>query len=591
MDGVLSQSLFSLPSPVSTPLLNLTERCLSLTIPKPTLFGAVILNITSSLATNYTAPFFAPTFYNSDPPQFGAAENLSFCNVSVRYTHPGHNDNINVNLWLPLSVSDDIYVHNNASQGKKQWTSPEWNGILLTHGGGGFSTCLPNILSHTALSQGYAISRTDGGHPPLSFSDPTQPTVESWAMLSPGNVNLYLFQDYASVALHDLAVISKDVVSSFYEMAPKYSYFQGCSTGGRQGLMLAQRYPNDYDGILAASPALYVPKLMVSNWIGQMVMNSLHQYPKPCELEAITRAAVEECDILDGAKDGIISNNVDCNFDPFPATNPKLREPVFCSTKYADKDEAVEEFVNISDAAAQIAYHLWGGAKGSPRRPDWHVPLHSSPLTEYAATTCFYENGTCVPSSHTLAADWLRVFLYRDPSLTAQDLTSRITLEELMRLYDQSEVEYHSLISTSDPNLSRFAQSGGKILVWHGTSDEVIMPGQTTQYYNSVLDYAQTQYSGIENVEDFFRLFMVPGVQHCGGGEGALPINTLRDLRRWVEEGVAPQELDSESFTRSDGDKIYRRICKYPLVARYKGEGHDIRRADSFECADTFFIY
>lgn len=548
--------------------------------------------MTSSLVTNYTGSFSPPNFFNSDPPLYGAFEDLSFCNVTVAYTHPGQDDMINVNIWLPVSISDEVFFNNIEDTSNEAKTIPGWNGLLLSHGGGGFSTCLPDLVSHAALTQGYAISRTDGGHRPISFNFTTgeadNPPTESWAMLSPGNVNLYNFQDFASVALHDMAVISKDVIDSFYHIPARYAYFQGCSTGGRQGLMLAQRYPTDYDGILAAAPALYFPKLMVNHWLGQMIMHAIDYYPKPCELEAITLAAIEECDELDGVKDGIISNDAACAFDPFPIYNHNLRGEKPCTIKYADEDVPVHEMINISMSAGHIAYHLWGGAKGSVRQPNWHVPTHSTPLTGFASTKCFRSDDTCVPRLDDLLVDWFRIFLYKDPSLTAEDVVPRITLDELVRLFHQSDQEYHSLISTSDPDLSAFAQAGGKLLLWHGTSDEAIYPGQTMQYFESVLEHAKTPSSGIDNVNDFARLFMVPDVGHCGGGDGVLPINALGKLRAWVEEGKGPDVLQGESFARRDGEKVYRELCQYPLVARYRGGGMDFRKAESFECAESF---
>ena len=158
----------------------------------------------------------------------------------------------------------------------------------------------------------------------------------------------------------------------------------------------------------------------------------------------------------------------------------------------------------------------------------------------------------------------------------------------MVKLFHLADQEYHSIISTSDPNLSGFAKAGGKLLLWHGTSDTAIPPGQTKAYYDSVLEYAKTPYSGIEDVSDFFRLYMVPGVGHCEGGDGALPLNALLKLRKWVEQGIPPEELEGESFTRSDGEKIYRKLCRYPSVARYLGRDRDFRSAESFTCADSF---
>ncbi|OQV10281.1 hypothetical protein CLAIMM_14302 [Cladophialophora immunda] len=602
MDIVSPQAPFSFP-PVGAGHTNLTAACLSSTLPRPTLFGGEILSVTSSLVANYSAAFwYPPNFFNSDPPLYGEDSNLDFCNVTVTYTHPGQNDTVNVIVWLPLSVSDEVHVGTNDhgpdhAGASNKGTSPSWNGLLLSQGGGGFSMCLPGFISHAALSQGYAISRTDGGHEPQTFS-PEQPETETWAMLSPGNVNLYLLQDFASVCLHDMAVISKSIVTSFYGVAPKHSYFQGCSTGGRQGLMLAQRYPGDYDGILAAAPAIYWPKLIVMHYFAHMMMHSLKAYPPACELEAITKAAIEECDELDGVKDGVISNEEDCEFDPFTLAGKEIP----CRMEYADdvdedEDEGDDEqrrqranhtVIRVGYAGPHIAWHLWGAAPGSLREPNWHRLTHSTPLTSFAATTCFRKNNTCVANPSPLMLDWIRLFLYKDPSLTAADLAERITLPELGRLFAQSEEEYHSFLATSNPDLSAFHRRGGKMITWHGTSDEAIMPGQTQQYYDEVLRHAGTPHSGIDGeVRDFYRLFLAPGVQHCGGGEGALPVDVLGQLRRWVEERVAPDVLHGESFTRRHGDKIRRPLCRYPLVARYKGHG-DAKKAESFECATSF---
>ena len=581
---------------------NLTQQCLSSSLPKPTLFGAEILEVTSSLMTNYTASaFLPPLFFNADPPIYEPVEDLSFCNVTVTYTHPGQIDNINVNLWLPLSISDDVVFESHdhdhfSSKAGTDPTSPAWNGVLLSHGGGGFSTCLPDIVSHSALTQGYALSRTDGGHRPMSLPDLSIPTVESWVMLSPGNVNLYAFQDFASVALHDMAIISKAVVNSFYHMPARKSYFQGCSTGGRQALMLAQRYPTDYDGILAAAPALYFPKLMVSAWYGQTVMQALDSYPKPCEFEALTQAAIEECDILDGVLDGLISNESACTFDPFLQSNPKLHGEKLCTMQYADEDQPVTEMVNISAAASHLAWHLWGGAPGSTTPLNWHTPTHSTPLLGHAATKCFRANNTCIPAPNPLAADWLRLFLYKDPSLSASDILSRVSTPELQRFFHQSSQEYDSLIGTSDPDLSAFATAGGKLLLWHGTSDEAIPYSQSEAYYESALSFFSSSPSvktpssshSISNVTDFFRFFPVPGVGHCGGGEGHLPLNALHQLRQWVENDVPPETLHGETFSRKDGVKMFRDLCMFPKVARLKGQGWNVSQADSFECADRF---
>ncbi|KAI1624792.1 tannase and feruloyl esterase-domain-containing protein [Exophiala viscosa] len=553
------------PIVIASTTTNLTAQCLSSSLPAPDLFGAEILSVTSSLVPDYTASFLPPSFFNSDPPLYGKTTNLSFCNVSVAYTHPGQNDTINVSTWLPISASDST----TSTSTDPPTTSPSWNGLFLSFGGGGWRTCLPVEYISSPLTQGYAVSRTDGGHDPDS-------EVDSWALNSPGNVNLYLLQDFASVALHDMAVIGKSIVQSFYGRPPRHFYFQGCSTGGRQGLMHAQRYPNDYDGILAAAPAIYWPKLLVSHHWPHVVMAELKAYPHPCELDAITAAAIKECDHLDGVTDGVISTPSLCTFDP----SSMIGRAVPCT-------ETSTGTLTITHAAAQVASAIWRGPVDTHNNSLWHGFSQSTPLSALAQTKC-HKNGTCTSAStSSTTLDWIRLFLYKDPTLTPDELVQRIDRSEFTRLFHQSDQLYRSIIATDDVDLSDFAAHGGKMITWHGMTDEAIMPGQTQTYYEKVLAHAATETHDNVSVADYYRLFLAPGVDHCGGGTGALPINVMAKLRAWVEDGVPPETLDAESFSRPGGDKIRRPLCMYPLVARYKGHG-DARKAENYECADSF---
>jgi feruloyl esterase len=196
-----------------------------------------------------------------------------------------------------------------------------WNGRFQGTGGGGFLTGLFDPSLGIAISQGYSAAATDGGHS-ASFNNVA--SASEWALISPHNINLYLLQDFASVALNDMTIIGKAVTESFYGAPPKYSYWNGCSTGGRQGLMMAQRYPEAYSGILAAAPAIYFERLIVGGYWPQFVMNWLSVYPSDCELGAIADAAVEACDVLDGVTDGIVAAAGLCNFDASPLIGKEI---------------------------------------------------------------------------------------------------------------------------------------------------------------------------------------------------------------------------------------------------------------------------
>jgi Tannase and feruloyl esterase len=222
------------------------RSCTSTGIPYPELFGAEILSLSASPVTNFSFPL----------PQVDShfavnITGLNFCNVTVQYTHPGQNDTINVLVWLPLDT---------------------WNGRFMGTGGGGYATEFVLWTLPYPASLGYSAVATDGGH----LSDVFDPS--SWALSSPGNVNWVLLQDFAAVALDDAATIGKAVTTAFYGSPPEYSYWSGCSTGGRQGLMMAQRYPSQYDGIIATAPAINWDKAVAGDYWPQLVMNQLGIY-------------------------------------------------------------------------------------------------------------------------------------------------------------------------------------------------------------------------------------------------------------------------------------------------------------------------
>lgn len=258
---------------------SLADRCTAATFTNLGVFGAEVLDIGANPVHDFST--------TSDYGQ--SYSGLNFCNVTVTYTHPGRGDTINVFAALPLK---------------------DWNGRFQGRGGGGFIMGYNASILAPATAQGFAIASSDGGH------TSTVQSAESWALNSPGNVNLNLLEDYAYTALSDLTLFGKQLTERFFEQAPTYSYWAGCSTGGRQGLMLAQRYPNLYDGILALAPAINMDQFVVAMYYVQHVMDRMRYYPFPCELEAFTQAAVNACDELDGLKDGVISLPGICEFDP-----------------------------------------------------------------------------------------------------------------------------------------------------------------------------------------------------------------------------------------------------------------------------------
>lgn len=416
----------------------------------------------------------------------------AFCEVTVTLTHPGDGDHAKVQTWLPVSG---------------------WNGRFQGLGGAAYLAGDNNVGLATAVKNGYAATTTDAG-----VGDALD---TSWALNSNRQVNTALLKNFASRSQHEAAVVGKEVVDAVYGRRAAYSYFTGCSTGGRQGYMEAQRYPTDYDGILADAPAINWDEFEVATLWPQVVMNNEKTYPTPCEFKAFTDAAVKACDSLDGVKDGLVGDAARCDFDPRRLIGTK----VVCNG----------EELTITAAEAAVVRMIWDG----PRTPSggklWSgVPIGAN-LAALAGVFDPGANGNVEGAPFQVPADWVRLWVAKDPSL---DL-SKITYSRFAQLFKQSETEYDKVIGTDDPDLSAFRNSGGKLLTWHGQADEYIPTQGTVQYRRQV----EREMGDSKRVDDFYRLFLAPNTAHCGlnGLDGSA--DGLAALTTWVEHGKAPRTL------------------------------------------------
>lgn len=475
----------------------------------------------------------------------GATEikNASYCNVSLSYSHTGYSDTINVQVWLP--------------------SPDDWNGRLMAVGGGGFSAGLfwlsfSNMLG--AVNDGYATVSTDAGH------DGENHDPEHWALKKPGEVDMYRLENFAHKAYGDQASIGKAVAESFYGAPPKHSYWNGCSTGGRQGLAVAQRYPEAFDGILANAPAVNWAHMLPTIYWPQQIMNELSSYPRDCEFNAVTAAAIAACDLDDGVKDGILAAPGACQFNPYTLVGTEIN----CDGTTT----------RVSAAAAKVAEAAWSGPQTQDNSSLWYGysadialagPIHSG------TTACPpIEEGPCTsttgfpPSTH-----WLQWFLAKDPHY---DLT-RMSRAEYVELFYRSVQEYQTVMSTDDPDLSHFKKAGGKMITVHGTSDQLIPIRGSQDYYNRVLAMDP-------QAREYYKYFEAPGLAHCFGGAGGYPEHVFEDLVAWVEEDRAPETLLSRTDPSVQGRLSERPLCQYPLVARYDGTG-DVDAADSYNCTET----
>ena len=455
------------------------------------------------------------------------SNNPGICRVTAITTHPPMGDK--VKIWVGIPTSN-------------------WNGRFLGTGGGGFVGGNAAGVNEP-VSLGYAAGATDTGHEGGSGS---------FALDANGKLNWQAIRDNAHVGIHEMTVTGKALTEAMYGAAPKYSYFNGCSTGGRQGLMEAQRYPQDYNGIVSAAPAINWPKLMMQSVWGTVQEMAAGNGVPACKLAAATTAAIAACDAIDGVKDGVIEDPDRCHYDPKGLIGTSAGE---CGT--------------FTQADADIVRKLWEG----PRRLDgsalWYGQTRGTDLN--ALTTS--RGNPAKPQAFAFTNDWLKYWITQNPQFDSTTLTP----ETYQRYWDQSIEQYGIVIGTDNPDLSAFRDHGGRIVLWHGWADQLITPEGTIDYYKRVLQ----QMGGAQKASQFLEFFLAPGVAHCAGGAGPSPYGTLDAVRAWVEDGKAPATLTAARRDQTGAIARSRPLCQYPLVAKYKGAG-STDDAANFTCSAGF---
>lgn len=462
----------------------------------------------------------------------------SFCRVRVQ-AHPSSDSDIKVEIWMPAAG---------------------WNGKLLAQGNGGFAGQIDYHGMAVALSHGYATAGTDTGHAGSAVD-------AGWALGHPEKI-----VDFGYRAIHLMTELAKQTITRFYESKPKHSYFGSCSNGGRQGLMEAQRYPEDYDGILAGAPANYWTHLLASAlWDAQATTLDPVSYIPSSKLPAIASAVNSACDEQDGVKDGILNDPRQCRFDPAELTC-KAGDNDQCLTP-AQVTSLKKLYQGAHDSHGQIFPGFLPGAEtGEGGWSTWITGGAAGHALLFAFSNGYFANMIYGKS------DW---------DYKAADLSQATKA---------SDERGAKVLNATDPNLSRFENRGGKLIIYHGWDDPAISALNTIDYFHQV----QTK-MGVQNVESFLRVYLVPGMQHCGGGPGATSLgqggrapqdsqhNLQLALETWVENGAAPATIVAAKYTGSEVASqaiMTRPLCPYPQVAKYKGSG-DINNAENFACVSA----
>lgn len=429
-----------------------------------------------------------------------------------------------------------------------------WNGRLYMFGNGGYAgEALDNpgrvATGRRAVARGFAVAQTNTGH------DAALEPLGTFA------VNPQKFLDYAYRAVHLTATTARAIARQYYEAPVAKAYFDGCSTGGRQGLMSAQRFPDDFDGIVVGAPVLNFVDTMVSYVDSQ---RALARAPlSPVQLARLSEAVTAKCDAIDGVKDGVIEDPRRCTFAPAtdlpacavgaPGDACFTREQIAAIGDIHDgvTRQGRTVFPGWPPGTEAVAPAAPGGEMRSAWLPWFVSPPNVRPIQASFGETFFRYMGFGKPAPDY---DWLTFDVEAD-------------FEKLQAA--------RATLNATDPDLSRFKARGGKIVSYFGWADPALNPLMGVQYYDQVT-------RTVPSTPDFYRMFMVPGMFHCGGGIGVNTFDPFTTLVRWVERGEAPATIPASRVVNGKTVRT-RPLCAYPEIARYKGSG-GTDEATSFEC-------
>jgi feruloyl esterase len=432
------------------------------------------------------------------------------CRVAAART-PSSDSDIKIEVWMPAA---------------------NWNGKFQAVGNGAFSGSIGYAAMAAALGRGYATASTDTGH------------TGNTAAFALGHPEKTI--DFGWRAVHEMTVAAKTIIAAYYETAPKFSYFNGCSAGGRQGMKEAQRFPADFDGIIAGSPGLdWTGRAAQAVRVAQALQKDEGARVPAAGAQLVHAAVLDACDAADGVRDGIVNNPKQCAFDP-GVLQCKGAATASCLTP---SQVSTVRLLYSPLMNTQTKRAIAGLAPGSEL--GW---------TEMGWSA----------SARATGLDQFRFLTFRDPQWD---------IDRFNAATDPARAEEadNDTINALDPDLKPFIARGGKLIQYHGWSDPQISPENSTSYYQRVVDVV-----GAAVVPRAYRLFMAPGMAHCGGGDGPNTFDMVGALEAWVEHGNAPDQILASHSKNGSVDRT-RPLCPYPQVATYKGTG-SIDEAASFQC-------
>jgi feruloyl esterase len=431
-----------------------------------------------------------------------------FCRVAAAIK-PSSDSDIKIEVWLPVS---------------------SWNRKLQAVGNGGWA----GVISYSALAEavkaGYASVSTDTGH---------VGGTGSFALEHPEKL-----VDFSWRSEHEMTLKAKALIQAFYGSAPKLSYWNGCSTGGRQGLKEAQKFPDDFDGIITGAPA---NRTAISLWIAFAVLKDPASYIPAAKYPVIHQAVLAACDLRDGVKDGLIEDPTKCKFDPKVLLCKNGDGPSCLTAPQVDAAKKIYSAATNPRTGQELFPSLVPGSE-----LNWGIQAAG-------------------PDPSANIFDHFKYVVFKNPAWDWKtfDFDKGIALAERPE---------NAAMNATDPNLKPFFAHNGKLLIYHGWADSNVAPLNTIKYYKSVVDTL----GGTSKTANNMRLFLEPGMGHCGGGEGPNVFDKVGSLEQWVEQGKAPEKIIASHSTDGKVDRT-RPLCPYPQVAKYKGSG-SIDEASNFAC-------
>ena len=428
-----------------------------------------------------------------------------------------------------------------------------WNRRLQSEGGGGYAGSVG--IPTGSIAAGYIGVQTDTGHTGGSGSFGCVNDCAGATQASPGMMDKQRQSDFAYRSEHLMASLGKQLAQAFYGQLPVYSYWNGCSTGGRQGLRIAQQFPNDYNGILAGAPAIHWDRFQAYQIWPQVTRNietggaSYTTAILNAKQALATNAAIAACDMLDGVQDGLLTDPRKCTYNP-------VLDPTITSATCTTTSTTC-----LTPGEATAFFKTWDGARNTSGKLLWYGVERGAALSGLAGVSPF-----------SIATAQPQFWVYFYPQWDWHTLN----YNNYEPFFNLTQVRVGPIMGSDNPNLTAFRNTGGKILTWQGWADQLIMPQGSTSYYENVANLmAGGDYS---QIRPWFRHFMAPGVGHCGGGSGPQPQNLFQAVVNWVENGVAP-----DTITATGGGRT-RPLCPYPTTQTYIGGGADPNLASSFVC-------